>query len=958
MGASSGGIEPGRVAEIIAGARRGSGYRIGQTTVLTAAHVIEDDAAPVVRFDADQPGEWSVTASSRWADAKSDLAVLTIPARDHAPAVEAVRFGGLGDRDAVIEARALGFPLFKLKNYDGTEVEAHQVKERYRDSHQAIGSIAVLSNRRERTLELAVAPPGPDPDPTVSPWQGMSGAAVWVGDQIVGVISEHHRSDGLGRLAAVRLDCGLDRLDSAGKAQLRALVELPEHGWQLRDVIPAEPAEVVTTAYHELVADIAPERLVGREDELGELVRFCAGDTPYAWWQAGPWAGKSALMSWLVLNPPTGVDVVSFFVTGRLSGESDSAAFTAALIEQLTALAGESAAGPLIGPGQHGQLLALLKTAARRSQQAHRRLLVVVDGLDEDTSTRAGRPSIASLLPRRPPPEVRVVVASRPHPPLPADVPGDHPLRNVQPRPLARSPYARNLELQAKHELQELLAGSPLQQDVLGYITASGGGLTLPDLEQLTKRAPFELNSLLDGVFGRSVQSRSGTPGIHRTGERVYLFAHETLRTIAEQQFGGTLAGYRDRIHRWADDYRQLGWPPDTPAYLLRGYPRMLTSTNDIARLTDCATDTARHDWMLHHTGGDHLALTEIAAAQNLNLRQADVDLEIALRLAFQRDQLTQRNANIPVYMPTVWSRLGETTRAEALAHAITAPDRQAEALSALVQAVAATGEFDRAEELARAITAPDRQAAALSALAQAAAATGEHDRARRLLCEAGELARAIADLDRQAAALSALVQAAAATGEFDRAEELARAITDPYQKAAALSALAQAAAATGEFDRAEDLARAITDPYQKAEALSALAQAAAATGEHDRARRLLCEAGELARAITDPYREAAALSALAQAAAATGEFDRAEDLARAITDPYQKAEALSALAQAAAATGEFDRAEELARAITDPYRQAEALSALAQAAAATGEFDRAEELARAITDPTGRRRR
>jgi Trypsin-like peptidase domain len=566
MGASSGGIEPGRVAEIIAGRRRGSGYRIGQTTVLTAAHVIEDEAAPVVvRFDADQPGEWSVTATSLWADAESDLAVLTIPTLDHAPAVEAVRFGRPGDRDAVIEARAMGFPLFKLKNYDGSEVDAHQVKERYRDSHQAIGSIAVLSNRRERTLELTVAPPGPDPDPTVSPWQGMSGAAVWVGDEIVGVISEHHRSDGLGRLAAARLDCGLDRLDSAGKAQLRALVGLPQHGWQLRDVIPAEPAEVVTTAYHELVADIAPDRLYGREDELGELVRFCAGGTPYAWWQAGPWAGKSALMSWLVLYPPTGVDVVSFFVTGRLSGESDSAAFTAALIEQLTALAGESPAGLLTRPGQHGQLLALLKTVAGRSQQAHRRLLLVVDGLDEDTSTRAGRPSIASLLPRRPPPEVRVLVASRPHPPLPDDVPGDHPLRNVLPRPLAPSPYARGLELQAKHELLELLAGSPLQQQVLGYITASGGGLTLPDLEQLTGRAPFELNSLLGGVFGRSVASRSATPGLHRTGERVYLFAHETLQTIAEQQFGGTLAGYRDRIHRWADGWRERGWPPDTP---------------------------------------------------------------------------------------------------------------------------------------------------------------------------------------------------------------------------------------------------------------------------------------------------------------------------------------------------------------------------------------------------------
>ena len=212
---------------------------------------------------------------------------------------------------------------------------------------------------------------------------------------------------------------------------------------------------------------------------------------------------------------------MSFFVTGRLSGESDSAAFTTALIEQLTALVGESSAGLLTGAGQRGRLLALLKTAAGRSQQAHRRLLVAVDGLDEDTSTRAGRTSIASLLPRRPPPEVRVLVASRPHPPVPDDVPSDHPLRNVQPPPLASSSYAHDLELRAKHELQELLAGSPVQQEVLGYITASGGGLTLPDLEQLSGRPPFELDSLLGGVFGRSVQSRSGTSGIHRGGERV-----------------------------------------------------------------------------------------------------------------------------------------------------------------------------------------------------------------------------------------------------------------------------------------------------------------------------------------------------------------------------------------------------------------------------------------------------
>jgi len=172
----------------------------------------------------------------------------------------------------------------------------------------------------------------------------------------------------------------------------------------------------------------------------------------------------------------------------------------------------------------------------------------------------------------------------------------------------------------------------------------------------------------------------------------------------------------------------------------------MLTSTNDVTRLTDCATDTARHDWMLHHTGGDHLALTEIAPAQDLNLRKGDVDLEIALRLAFQRDQLTQRNVNIPANMPSVWSLLGETTRAEALAHAIINQD-----------------------ELA----------AALSAVAQVAEAAGQHDRARRLLSEAEEQARAITNPYEQANALSALAQTAAETGEFDRAKDLARAITD-----------------------------------------------------------------------------------------------------------------------------------------------------------------------------------
>ena len=62
-----------------------------------------------------------------------------------------------------------------------------------------------------------------------------------------------------------------------------------------------------------------------------------AGPESYVWWQAGPWAGKSALASWFVTHPPVGVDIVSFFITGRLAGQADSGACLNAMIEQLNA---------------------------------------------------------------------------------------------------------------------------------------------------------------------------------------------------------------------------------------------------------------------------------------------------------------------------------------------------------------------------------------------------------------------------------------------------------------------------------------------------------------------------------------------------------------------------------------------------------------------------------------------
>ncbi len=282
---------PGQIAEVIVTldgepGRRGSGYRMGPTSVLTAAHVIEGAVSIRVRFDADLPGKWATEAISCWADPRSDLAVLSIPPREGEPPVAVARFGWISDRAAVLAAQAVGFPRFKLKSDDG--VEDHP--QRYRDSHQADGSVAVLSNRREGTLEITVPPPERDPDPAVSPWEGMSGAAVWIDDRIVGVIAKHHRSDGLGRLAATRLDLALAGFDPARRVELRMLLGLPD---VLPDVVPPSVGERLTAAYQAQVGGIiAPDQLLDREQELDELVEFCAGDLPYAWWQAGAVGGQ------------------------------------------------------------------------------------------------------------------------------------------------------------------------------------------------------------------------------------------------------------------------------------------------------------------------------------------------------------------------------------------------------------------------------------------------------------------------------------------------------------------------------------------------------------------------------------------------------------------------------------------------------------------------------------------
>ena len=231
------GLEIARVAEVIVSCpadrpgRRGSGYRVGERYVLTAAHLVEPPLTTVlVRFEADRPGEWVTGAHVVLHSGRADLALLEMadcpadaPAIHHTP-----RYAVLPETDVTLPVTAVGFPRFKLREDIGPSPVTEGALSRYRDSCHVDGTVSVLSNRREGTLEVAVRPPADVAGPEHSPWEGMSGAALWSGGAVIGLITAHHRSDGLGRLAAVRVQRWYDVLSPAELELLQSHAGLPE----------------------------------------------------------------------------------------------------------------------------------------------------------------------------------------------------------------------------------------------------------------------------------------------------------------------------------------------------------------------------------------------------------------------------------------------------------------------------------------------------------------------------------------------------------------------------------------------------------------------------------------------------------------------------------------------------------------------------------------------------------
>jgi hypothetical protein len=155
--------------------RLGSGYLIADGLVLTAAHVLEPTEGVIAQKG--QPTEvayigasWQ-SATVAWVDAERDVAVLSCPGLQ---AGNEVRWGRLAGSDP-LDWGAVGFPLASIDDVVGRQAE------------HAFGRISPISDRAAGRLALSVE--SREATGSDSPWAGLSGAAVFCGDHLVGVVT-------------------------------------------------------------------------------------------------------------------------------------------------------------------------------------------------------------------------------------------------------------------------------------------------------------------------------------------------------------------------------------------------------------------------------------------------------------------------------------------------------------------------------------------------------------------------------------------------------------------------------------------------------------------------------------------------------------------------------------------------------------------------------------------------
>jgi tetratricopeptide (TPR) repeat protein len=989
---------------------RGSGYLVAPGWVLTCWHVVAEATgiavwlgSPPVLDPADGEG---VDVSAVLAFPRADIALL--PVNRSAEQDEPVRWGRL-DRDVStpVPVVTAGFPRFKLRP------SPHRPGVSLRDVHFAAGHVQAASNRKTETLELSVTAdttPGEDPEPARhSPWEGMSGAAVWGANRIVGVVAQHHPGDGRGTLTVLTIEDLLgDAVDAARWAG--ALYSAPGSPGVLSLATSPTERQLTVRRAQSAAARVAPDVLVARDAQLERLADFAASADRWRWITGEAFAGKSALLAWFALHPPDETDVAACFLRRIRAGENTFEYAVDVLSRQLAVLGDRPGYQSATYASERlDDFLDLLSEAADACRARGRRLLLLVDGLDEYQASGPGLgldcwiPDESAL-----PDGAQLLVSSRQGTHLP--LPKNHPLWNSI-DVIPPSEAAKDLQEQATRELEAAVgdAAGDLALPTLTCLVAAETGLTAPELTALLRkrgRDPdvSEVCRPLDTAFHRTLALQAD---LDHPDDVVYTFAHVSLLSAASALVRADLPAYRSLLDSWADEYADLGWPPETPRYLHLPYTAQLTaraqateSQAECRDLVDRAYRVVSHRHrqgrVLARSGNPGLADQEITDTQQILLgtrerSELDPD-EILYRLAvlaFRRKPLTGHAAQIVADVVGVWARCGRADAAVTLAEHIHDGRQRDDALVRVARTLAALRQTSRALGVTDVIEDVHARDDALLDVIGAFRVMGDVDRAI-------ETTARLSDRDHRSSALAQIAEALAASGDADAARDVARRIEDPRQRDLALLPVVRVLAGRGDLGDAVATAADIADTGLQVRALVAFAEQAVTDGST--AQAVECAVAraeppglaataltEIARALATSGAVVAGIGAAEQAVVAASGIEAAGDKARAllaisnvltrargsgsalaateqtlaaahhVDDPNERARAYIGVARAFAEAGHAQHAVEVVQLVDAPYMRARAFAEVALALAVTGSADAALETPERIDDPSVR---
>ncbi|MFF1263566.1 hypothetical protein ACFVZT_43050 [Streptomyces sp. NPDC058321] len=669
---------------------------------------------------------------------------------------------------------------------------------------------------------------------------------------------------------------------------------------------------------------------------LADLDLLLASDKQWCWAQGDAYAGKTALLAWLVIHPPPYVALASCFLRST-DGTNTADYALSTLTGQLAALADRFDYHPArFLPEKRAQFVELLSAAARACRERGHRLVLVIDGLDE-YDWRDGPPLRDWLIgDGELPAETALLTASRSRVDL--CLPASHPL-HAHVLPLTPTDAAVELHALAEEELRRALADrSRLEHTLVGLAAAAEGGLRAADLQELLRRMGIsafitEIADTLSTSLRRTV-----TPVPDSTGRTVFAFAHAALKDAARAKVAEDLADFEATLIDWCDDYRHSGWPENTPDYVLSHYPRHLHAADRLDELVTLLEDRA---WYQRHEVFDPSTAAYVSGVETV-WRAAEVLDQGRARAGMSADRLgAEIRACLTVSsVASLWAGIGPQllsalvgsgvwSRQHALDVARLAPP--AEERAELLVALAGEGPDDDL-----------RSDAVRAAMAAIMGIVDEMQRARMWQKLAPLVPSALLDdalrlsdsLPRQipdgqhprVVAEAALLARAAAVGFPDRALDAVRAMEYDSDRASALAEVARSLPAD-RIDEALVLVRELRWEPSQVEPLGALAVAALdsrADGE-----TLLREAFDATLGLASPRLCSRALRRLAPALPESW-VDEALEATRFRLDLGNRWTCLTALATRLGVLDQWRAALEVARELQDSVWRVRILVAVA----------------------------